>query len=335
MRTIDDTAQPPLPALLVLAEHRPLLHRGPTVRVIGLGPGTALVVDDLSPPLAALVDALTAPVGRDRLLARAAAAGADPAAAAALLADLVAAGAVVDARSPGRVARYRAEAVVRVHGDGPLAVGVAAGLGRAGVGTVHVAATGPVHAADLGTGYLDADRGRPRSTAAAAAVLRIAPGTRVGAPSRRAPDLVVLADTALPDAVAARSLHAEGVAHLHVGLRDGRGVVGPLVLPGRSACLECLEHRRTEQEPGWPLLAAQLAGVRGTADAATAVATAGLAIAQALAALDGAAAAPATVDATLELDPGAGSLVRRTWAPHPRCPCAAGAGSAVTYREAL
>ena len=38
-----------------------------------------------------------------------------------------------------------------------------------------------------------------------------------------------------------------------------RAVVGPLVVPGRSACLRCLELHRTDRDPGWPGVAAQLA----------------------------------------------------------------------------
>ncbi|GEL18654.1 TOMM precursor leader peptide-binding protein [Pseudonocardia asaccharolytica] len=315
-----------LPAELTLAPHRTLLHCGAGSRVIGLDPARGVVVEELSAPLAALLDELTVPVARDALLSRAVRAGADQSAAVGLLIELVTAGVVVDASGPSRTARRRADAVVRVCGDGPLAVGIAHGLGLAGIGTVVVQAGGTVAAADLGTGYLDRDIGRPRAAAAAAAVGRVAPATRTTRRARSAPDLIVLADALTVEPATARSLTAAGVEHLHVRLRDGRGVVGPLVLPGRSACLECLERRRAEHDPSWPAIATQLDGVRGGADPPTAVATAGLATAQALAAVDGPAAgpvAPAAVDATLELDVAAGTLIRRTWAVCPDCHCRA------------
>ncbi len=35
-----------------------------------------------------------------------------------------------------------------------------------------------------------------------------------------------------------RDLHCQGVAHLLVRVRDGIGLVGPLVIPGGTSCLE-------------------------------------------------------------------------------------------------
>ena len=130
-----------LPRTLRLPPHRALLQRGPSSRLLGLDPGTALVVDDLSPPLARMLDELVAPADRDGLIARAVRRGADAGAADGLLCRLVEAGALVDAAERERAARRRAEAVVTVSGTGPLAVGVAAGLALAGVGAVHTAPT--------------------------------------------------------------------------------------------------------------------------------------------------------------------------------------------------
>jgi bacteriocin biosynthesis cyclodehydratase domain-containing protein len=325
-----------LPRVLRLPPHHRLLRRGPTSRQFGLDPRTALAVDDLSPPLARMLDELVAPVDRVDLVARAVRRGADVATAEALLSGLVAAGALVDAGGVERVARRRHEASVAVVGDGPLAVGVAAGLALAGVGAVHAAArTGElVHARDLGTGLLDADRGRHRADALVDVVRRVAPGARAGpAPARLVPDLCVLADAAAPDPARVAELHLARVAHLVVRLRDGIGVVGPLVLPGRSACLGCVELHRCTRDPGWPAVAAGLLDVEGTGEPATTAATAGLAVAQALVALDAASAAPtsgpvpAALGSTLELDLAAGALLRRRWTGHPDCTCGAPPGA--------
>ena len=51
-------------------------------------------------------------------------------------------------------------------------------------------------------------------------------------PRHLVPDLVVLADASAPDPAHVAPLMAAGTAHLPVRLRDGTGVVGPLVLPG-------------------------------------------------------------------------------------------------------
>ncbi|MCZ0993496.1 hypothetical protein O1L44_10795 [Streptomyces noursei] len=69
-------------------------------------------------------------------------------------------------------------------------------------------------------------------------------------------------------------------------------MVGPLVVPGVSACAGCDELRRTDAEPAWPRLLAQWRSGRGTpavpaCDASLATAVAGLAAIQALAFLDG------------------------------------------------
>ncbi len=50
--------------------------------------------------------------------------------------------------------------------------------------------------------------------------------------SRAAVDLVVLADYLVADPRMVRDLHSQGVAHLVVRVRDGTGLVGPLVIPG-------------------------------------------------------------------------------------------------------
>ena len=70
------------------------------------------------------------------------------------------------------------------------------------------------------------------------------PGTRVTQSSRmhagippEPTDLVVLAGYLVADPRVVRDLHAGGVAHLPVWLRDGVGLVGPLVIPGVTSCL--------------------------------------------------------------------------------------------------
>ena len=56
--------------------------------------------------------------------------------------------------------------------------------------------------------------------------------------SPAAVDLVVLADDLLADPRMVRDLHSRGVPHLAVRVRDGTGLVGPLVIPGVTSCLD-------------------------------------------------------------------------------------------------
>lgn len=50
--------------------------------------------------------------------------------------------------------------------------------------------------------------------------------------SQAAVDLVVLSDYLVADPPMLRDLHSQGVPHLPVRVRDGTGLVGPLVIPG-------------------------------------------------------------------------------------------------------
>jgi bacteriocin biosynthesis cyclodehydratase domain-containing protein len=144
-----------------------------------------------------------------------------------------------------------------------------------------------------------------------------------------ATDLVVLADYLVADPRMVRDLHTQGVAHLPVRVRDGTGLVGPLVIPGETSCLGCADLHRSDRDAAWPAIAAQLRDTVGLADRATLLATAALALSQVnrvIAAVRGQQAVPdpgppAALNATLEFDLNAGSIVARRWTKHPLCSC--------------
>ena len=50
-----------------------------------------------------------------------------------------------------------------------------------------------------------------------------------------------------------------GTPYLLVRLTEGRAVVGPFVVPGRTACLRCIDAHHTDADPAWPLLVRQYA----------------------------------------------------------------------------
>jgi bacteriocin biosynthesis cyclodehydratase domain-containing protein len=141
-------------------------------------------------------------------------------------------------------------------------------------------------------------------------------------------DLVVLTDSLAVDPAFVRDLHDEGTPHLLVRVRDGTGLVGPMVIPGVTSCLRCADLHRSDHDAAWPAVAAQLRDAVGTADRATVLATAALAVNQVdrvLRAIHGGTTAqsgpPTTLDTTLEFDVGASSIVARRWSRHPRCSC--------------
>lgn len=49
-----------------------------------------------------------------------------------------------------------------------------------------------------------------------------------------------------------------GTPHLPVVLRDEEVVIGPLVLPGHSPCLRCLDLHRRDRDSAWPRILTQL-----------------------------------------------------------------------------
>ncbi len=142
-------------------------------------------------------------------------------------------------------------------------------------------------------------------------------------------DLVLLSDYLVADPRMVRDLHSRGVAHLPVRVRDGVGLVGPLVIPGVTSCLGCADLHRWDRDPAWPMISAQLRETVGVADRATVLATAALALSQVhrvIAAVRGRQTgadpgAPQTLNATLEFDLHAGAIVTRQWTKHPLCSC--------------
>lgn len=141
-------------------------------------------------------------------------------------------------------------------------------------------------------------------------------------------DLVVLADYLIAEPRVVRELHRSGVAHLPVRVRDGAGLVGPLVIPGVTSCLQCADLHRSDKDAAWPAVAAQLRGAVGSATRATLLATAALALRQVdlviRAVGDAAERAPEpppTLNTTLELDVDGYSIIARRWSRHPECPC--------------
>jgi len=140
-------------------------------------------------------------------------------------------------------------------------------------------------------------------------------------------DLVVLSDYLVSDPHLVRELQAASVPHMAVRVRDGAGLVGPLVIPGVTSCLACADMHRADRDSAWPAVAAQLRDVIGNADRATVLATAALALGQvqriivAVRGEEGAGTPPATFDTTLEIDVNTNTITHRRWSRHPLCDC--------------
>lgn len=115
------------------------------------------------------------------------------------LADLI--GQLVGAGVATECAKSRGRAAsIRIHGRGPLSELLVEALRCSGARIAHSS--------------------QPHATVSATAV-----------------DLVVLSDYLVTDPRMVRDLHTRGVPHLPVRVRDGIGLVGPLVIPGTTSCL--------------------------------------------------------------------------------------------------
>jgi hypothetical protein len=241
----------------------------------------------------------------------------------------------------------RQAAHVRVHGSGPVATSLASLLTASGVGrvtcTTPVAAwpggepSGAGSSGSSGPGSSGAGSSGAGSSGAEPRLASWPPAGRIrlghpgadttprarrSGPAPRHPDLAVLADGYPPELPG--SLVAAAVAHLTAAASEAIGVVGPLVVPGRTACLSCVDLARSDRDPAWPLILAQASGRASQPAACAAVLTAAVAAqatAQALAYLDQAAPGVVVINGTLELVLPDWQWRRRSWAPHPHCRC--------------
>ncbi|QKW09027.1 ThiF family adenylyltransferase [Streptomyces sp. NA04227] len=245
----------------------------------------------------------------------------------------------VTRRKPGdpmRLMAARRAARVHVRGAGRVGTLIAAVLAAAGVGQVEVIDGGCVRPGDLGPGGMtETGIGRRRSEAARQAVSRAAAHRPRRAPARATgPEpplaLAVIAPrdglhSYVPREAPADDYMRSGTPHLYAGVLEATGIVGPLVLPGRTACAGCLRRHRTDRDPTWPRLLAQWfsGGSRRdqACDVALATTVAGLAAAHALAFLDGHEAAARSVRWEASL-PGLDWHARQL-RPHRECSCGA------------
>lgn len=111
--------------------------------------------------------------------------------------------------------------------------------------------------------------------------------------------------------------------HLPIVFGDETVTIGPLVEPGSTACLYCLEHHRRDADASWSAIASQLWGRRSSSETPLVsheVAAIACRVITRRLALDG--PSPGVTAATsLRLRVDTGETTRREWMPHPDCGC--------------
>jgi len=335
---LHDVTRVDLSARYALSADIPLIVRSPDELQIGVEEPRRVCLLNAPPDAATILAELDGLRPVDTVLK---AHDADPMVWGSLLAELLAAGLLVDAarsaHRPGavpghlageriglahrhgqaaatRILQARQDALVVVHGDCAAATLVATLVAAAGVGHVHHDPSPPGADPDA--------RPRPAAGSTATRALRAAnPLVRTHRPAaHQSPTLVVLVGEQVPDLVRAAILVHQRIPHLAVLTQAARALVGPLVLPGRSSCLGCVNRHRADADPGWPAVAGQLSRQTPRAPVTISAMAACLAVGQTLELIDGT-GVPTTVNGSVEWTPDALAPRRRTWPAHPDCGC--------------
>ncbi|NMR29874.1 ThiF family adenylyltransferase [Crystallibacter degradans] len=230
----------------------------------------------------------------------------------------------------------RARAAVHLIGLGRTGGAVACALAAAGVGTLLLEDRASVGPADVGSGaFRLADVGLNRAQAVRKMIRNIDPTVsthilsnsmdpEAAAGRPRFLNLVIYTDRDVPNARISRGLSEGDNPHLSLLLRERDALIGPLVVPGQSACLDCLDRHHAQTDPDWYELCSQVHGASAETGAvdevAQSVAAAGLASLQSLLFLDGR-NRPAAWSAVLQLRSVDGAVGRHEYRPHPECAC--------------
>ena len=228
------------------------------------------------------------------------------------------------------IVRRRSRAAVEINGLGRIGSLLARTLAGAGVGTLVLADPGAVLPSDIGPGYPLTDQGMLRAQAVKRHIYRLDPTIQVltargAAPGQRPahPDLAVWVGT--PPGAGRPAGPASEQPHLGVTVQETGVDVGPLVVPGLTPCLECLDRHLADGNSTWysaadALRRQQVEAAPAGEETAGAVLAAGAAAGQVLAFLD-AVVQPSTWSAVLVLRSADGYPGLKKLTFHPDCGC--------------
>lgn len=131
--------------------------------------------------------------------------------------------------------------------------------------------------------------------------------------------VVVAARTVEPDRTVTDFLRREGTPHVVARIEPERAVVGPFVIPGLSPCQRCLDLRRCDIDPDWPMLLAQQCRTWQPSTELAAAWAASTVTAQCLGWLQRNLSPP--LGTTMELPSDSWRPETRAWPAHARCGC--------------
>jgi len=222
---------------------------------------------------------------------------------------------VVDSGRSALQARARHR--IDIYGCGLIGANLARILASSGVGELRLIDPGNITSEHLPVTSL-ANVGVNAAKDLQNAISRDYP--RVLARKIKKPTLVIATRHPTPHEILTWMRHS--INHLVIDQRGDSVELGPLVIPGKSSCLRCLNLERLDRDPNW--YAVELCAQNGhEPPAALAQLGAGLAALTALSLLDGPdeTADQALIEATLRIDHRL-SITTAERRRHPRCGCA-------------
>ncbi len=299
-----------------------MLTRGPGSLQIGVDQSPALVVADVAPGAKRLLALLDGAHPLPELHTCSVQLGLRPGDLDWLLRNLDQAGLLSEGgRSTASDDLGLRERRIRLIGAGALGRSVAVLLCRSKLGVLHIIDNdAPDPALYRPSGAIGSQATALASLLGDSAHTAVRVANHWTKPEAVSPDLTIVAsDRAECDRVITAGLVRTDQPHLVLRARAGGAVVGPLVLPGHTACVRCTDLTRRDADPAWPTLLPQLMRIAVPVTAALTDWAAGMAVAQTLSFLNRATAE--TSGGTIEISPEDYQTHFRSWPMHPRCGC--------------
>ncbi len=207
---------------------------------------------------------------------------------------------------------------------------VTLGLAAAGVGAVITHDSSRVTQRDIGnTGYAQGLLGQSRLGAAewllrgAPNRIQLVPGSKLDPKQLDNLDCaVIIAHQAIQPRLYARWMNRQ-VPHIAV-VFDSTGVsVSPMITPGLTPCLYCLEQQRSDRDTGWPVLASQLlTSELRFDDSASQLFAAGIVLKKILQSIDSGPGCGEPDETGYRFQASDGSVTALQWPRHDSCSCA-------------
>jgi len=225
----------------------------------------------------------------------------------------------------------RSDRTVHIEELGHPGLSVALGLAAAGIGNLISHDDHLVDAKDLGpTSYPSQLMGRPRLDALRSLLAAspnqalVSTGKKLSEAKLQKIDCAVLISHQATEPKRYSTWVNRDIPHLLISFEADKVSVSPMIIPGQTACLFCLEKMRTDQDEKWPVIATQLiSSSKRFDDSASTYFAAGVVIQKILARLDRVSgfelAQENLIGFNLELQ--TGIVTQLAWPKHADCGC--------------